>query len=827
MMMTKPLLATFLAALLAVPASAQTLERISGQTYLIRPEVEGLTNSVAFAGSEGIVLVDPGGSAPRVQRLLELVEEELALDVRGVVLTGADLDRQLGVLLVPDRTFEVYCHPKARRALAENAADWMAAARERASSDEERASYDAKRFRLPDTPVERQERIKLGDRSALVVHLGEARSNAELVVFSKTDEVIAAGELAFHGEHPELKESSRLAGWKRYLDVMGRPETNRIVPAHGAVLGAPELAEASAYLDALVADAATRDDEALETPGFEDFAEWASPERLERNRDRAYADHRSLHLGRSLDELGLVLARSHPGYHARRPIAFSGDGRAVALGEQLLETGPPVEGGDPLGVTVYGRDSVLYAMSFTGLDILEDVPLRDAEGQTVPGNDLPRIVGPLYGDRYALALRARDEVWIVRSRGFAFEKSYATMPDLRSVSATPDGRLVFAPTFQGGRVHWIDLYNDVQHEDAMVGGGAGSGDCLPDGTELLLPVANKASLAFVNTASREITHLLHDGIGFDPAGVRVSPNGRFAAVWYAAEPKLAIVDVHGRRVLGQVELPGAPFRIAFHPAGRSLWVSYQDRKEIDEFELDARWWEEPLRIAALPQVAVMGMTHSGHLESERWGLQQVAETIRRFRPDAVLVEIPPNRFEKAWTDFTERGVIEEPRVNVFPEYRELMFDLSVELGFELVPCAAWTKEMNDQRRERLRQFDEEPQWTEARADLDARVGAVEASWKDSPVHSDDPRVIHSEEYDRYVRELMEPRGELQNEMVGPGGWYDINRAHMRLVHRAIDERPGQRLLVSFGAYHKYWFLMELSERADVELVDLEPFLPDD
>gem|GEM_PF-5294464 len=90
------------------------------------------------------------------------------------------------------------------------------------------------------------------------------------------------------------------------------------------------------------------------------------------------------------------------------------------------------------------------------------------------------------------------------------------------------------------------------------------------------------------------------------------------------------------------------------------------------------------------QVAVMGMIQGGHKTSTRWGLDQVRETIRRFRADVVCAEIPPDHGNRMWSDFTERGVIEEDRVRRFPEYTVVLLDLSVEMGFTIVPCAAWT-----------------------------------------------------------------------------------------------------------------------------------------
>lgn len=390
---------------------------------------------------------------------------------------------------------------------------------------------------------------------------------------------------------------------------------------------------------------------------------------------------------------------------------------------------------------------------------------------------------------------------------------------------TADGRLAFVPLGPAGRIACFDIYNELRLDDALVGAGAGPGGFTQHDAEFVLPVSSKGSLVFVNTASRDITALLNKGLAARPAGLVVTPNKRFAIVWYEASSELTLVDLNQRRVVAREDF-GAHIR-SVELRGARLRILGAVDQDFVSYDLPEAWlYHEPVLSDQVAEVAVMGMIHSGHLESETWGLEEVADTIRRFKPDAVLVEIPPDRWEKAWSDYCVRGVVEEPRVKVFAEYREMMFDLSVELGFEIVPCAGWTKPMNDLRRTRGTEFEESPQWAEARADLERVSAEVEARWADSAVHGDDPRVIHSEEYDRYVREVMDPVGRTQNEMIGPGGWYNINRAHMKLVHEAIDRRPGKRLLVTFGAYHKYMFLDELRARNDIELLELGPCLAD-
>jgi hypothetical protein len=80
-------------------------------------------------------------------------------------------------------------------------------------------------------------------------------------------------------------------------------------------------------------------------------------------------------------------------------------------------------------------------------------------------------------------------------------------------------------------------------------------------------------------------------------------------------------------------------------------------------------------------------------------------------------------------------------------------------------------------------------------------------------------------YDERIEAELSIYDEVLNDWIGPGGWTNINQAHMNLVNRAVTAYRGRRILVTFGGGHKYWILDALRERDDVELLDVRPFLP--
>ena len=106
------------------------------------------------------------------------------------------------------------------------------------------------------------------------------------------------------------------------------------------------------------------------------------------------------------------------------------------------------------------------------------------------------------------------------------------------------------------------------------------------------------------------------------------------------------------------------------------------------------------------------------------------------------------------------------------------------------------------------------QLTEVKARHEVRIDDIE-----------DPLVIHSEVYDRRVKEELSIYDEHLNDYIGEGGWTNINTSHMRLIDAAIDSHAGKRILITFGAGHKYWFLEALGKRDDIKLIPVTPFLP--
>ncbi len=225
------------------------------------------------------------------------------------------------------------------------------------------------------------------------------------------------------------------------------------------------------------------------------------------------------------------------------------------------------------------------------------------------------------------------------------------------------------------------------------------------------------------------------------------------------------------------------------------------------------------------EVLVMGMIHSGHLTDSVYNNAYVERLVREIQPDYILAEIPPNRMEAALEGFKRDDSISEPRVIRFPEYKDVIFPLTKEMDFEIIPTAGWTRIMADERSAKLRAIRDTPERSE---DWKAYVDANRKS--DSLYKAtgkvNDPYFIHTQAYDDIQDVALQKYNSLFNEELALGGWENINIAHYWHIEKALEKHryQGKRFLITYGAGHKGWFLRQLRKREDITLLEMKPFL---
>jgi hypothetical protein len=221
--------------------------------------------------------------------------------------------------------------------------------------------------------------------------------------------------------------------------------------------------------------------------------------------------------------------------------------------------------------------------------------------------------------------------------------------------------------------------------------------------------------------------------------------------------------------------------------------------------------------AGRTEVVVIGTVHDQHRKNPHYSTALLRRMLARLEPDLLLVEIPPDRWPLALEEHRRTGQVTEPRVRVFPEYVDVLLPMLArkELKAEVVPAAGWTRAMNDARKAKLAEYPKTrpAQWAESEAAEKRAEQRLKAEGL-----ADEPRGIHSDRYDAIVKEGLAPYSRHFNDDLGPGGWENINAAHWALIAAALDRvrGKGKRVVITFGAWHKYWFREQLARRPDVK-----------
>lgn len=505
---------------------------------------------------------------------------------------------------------------------------------------------------------------------------------------------------------------------------------------------------------------------------------------------------------------------------SRAYVALSGDDE-IAVVE--LETMQVVDrwpaGATPLDLIAL--DSGGWAVTQFRGDTLVSME-SGTEPRTWPVGKAPSLFGARIINGIApLVSEFADELTLFDVRTGEITARYPTGTRPYPAEITADGVLAFVPNRDAGTVSVIDLLAGETLAEVEVctqpeGGALSAAD-----TTYIVACGGSDELVYVNTASFEVTARVA-GVGPRPFSVAITPDGRHGIVNNAGGTTVSILDVAAHEIIDELTVGEQPIAVRMHPDGQRAFVSSEISGTLTELGLPT---PAPIeRGTEMVDVAVFGMIHGSHRTSERYGVDVLREAIRAFDPDLVLVEIPPNRFEAAAAEFAADEQIVEPRVLRFPEYVDVLFPLTLQMDFEIVPTAGWTLPMSDHRSAVLRAISEAPDrvadWAAYEAANSASAAAVSAGGD-----SDDPHWIHTDEYDDAQEISLGVYDRLFNDEIGPGGWANINRAHYANIARALDRvaGSGKRVLITYGAGHKGWFLRQLRQRDDIELVDARQF----
>ncbi len=428
-----------------------------------------------------------------------------------------------------------------------------------------------------------------------------------------------------------------------------------------------------------------------------------------------------------------------------------------------------------------------------------------------------------------------DRLWTVDTRSGTTTGFHPTGDRPYPADVMWDGSHAFVPNLDDGTVSVIDLLKAETDATVAACPGPRGGALTPDQVTYIVACGDSDEVVFLNTASFEITGRISEGLGPRPFSVAVPNPGHYAVVNNAGGNTVSIIDLAAGAVTQEIVVGEQPIVVRVHPDGRRVFISNEISGTLVELVPNVE--SDPPEIPTLTaeiaestgprpnEVVVMGMIHGGHETSDTYSLEVVRDLVREISPDYWLTEISPNRWDRARAEFETTGTVEEPRVRRFPEYIEALFPLSRELDFDVIPTAGWTEPMSDFRASVLDAVSKDPSRAAVRTEYQAANAAADSAIE-AGGGPDDPRWIHTDAYDAAYEIRLATYNRLFNDELGPGGWDNINESHYALISDALDRHRGEgaRLLITYGAGHKGWFLRELRKRDDIVLLEVGPFL---
>ncbi len=186
---------------------------------------DGIANIGFILGTDGVAVIDPGGSLLDGQRLRAAIRAITNLPIRYVIMTHAHPDHVFGgEAFLPDHPVFVG-HWRLPAALAT------------------RSAYDHARLAAilgeavtgdpvpPTLLVHDHLTLDLGGRALSLRAYGRAHTDTDLTVLDQASSTLWAGDLLFVGRIPALEGD--LKGWLSALDQISNIPATRAIPGHG------------------------------------------------------------------------------------------------------------------------------------------------------------------------------------------------------------------------------------------------------------------------------------------------------------------------------------------------------------------------------------------------------------------------------------------------------------------------------------------------------------------------------------------------------------------------------------------------------------------
>lgn len=209
------------------------------------------------------------------------------------------------------------------------------------------------------------------------------------------------------------------------------------------------------------------------------------------------------------------------------------------------------------------------------------------------------------------------------------------------------------------------------------------------------------------------------------------------------------------------------------------------------------------------KVFVLSALHQLHGQTEFYSFDKLSQTIEKFDPDIIAVELTPSDLQSRKEQKTKQ------------EYQKSIFPLADKHKYKLVPMEPAEPKFSELLKlysESNREFKEKsPQKAEAFSTFNENLYEYLLRTWNSPL------AVNSSETDA----LFEVKHKYQIALFGEKEeqvWESWNRHFLEKILETAEKNPGKKILVVVGVEHSYWLRKHLRENQTVILLKPEEVL---
>jgi len=197
-----------------------------------------VSNAGIVITGEGVVVFDALGTPALARRLVRIIRGLTDQPIRKVVVSHYHADHIYGLQVFKDLGAEIIAAAGAEAYLDSEAA--------RNRLEERRVSLfpwvdEHTRLVAPDRYVEDRMEIRMGEVTLQLQNLGDAHSDADLMMFVLPDRVLFSGDIIFEGRIPFVG-SANTRHWLETLEQLDTEGVRALIPGHGPAAREPRKA---------------------------------------------------------------------------------------------------------------------------------------------------------------------------------------------------------------------------------------------------------------------------------------------------------------------------------------------------------------------------------------------------------------------------------------------------------------------------------------------------------------------------------------------------------------------------------------------------------